>query len=260
MIALFLPDIARPIWEEPIMSTTTVARPAGKTVKSGKAVKTVKTAIGAGAEMTTIHSAFRRELRLAPALLRGVEHGDRLRAGIVASHLDLLDRFLHHHHTIEDDMLWPKLLERVPEEIAPIVELMETQHETVAVLLERTVALRAEWRKDADAGRAAELAGLYAELHAALVEHLDAEEQQVMPLVESCVTHKEWTKIGKAAQRGTPVKDGPRMLGMLAYDGDPDVMREMLGAVPAPLRGFALKVGRHAYAKHAARVYGTPTP
>jgi hemerythrin-like domain-containing protein len=230
------------------IATTTVARPG------------VKTAVGAAAEMTTIHSAFRRELRLAPALLRSVEHGDRLKAGLVATHLDLLDRFLHHHHTIEDDLLWPKLLERVPAEIAPVVELMEAQHETVAALLERTVELRAAWREDADADRAALLAAVYVRLHDALVEHLDAEEQHVMPLVEQCITKKEWARIGKAAQRGTPVKDAPRMLGMLAYDGDPDVIREMLGAVPAPLRSTVLKVGRRAYAKHANRVYGTPTP
>jgi hemerythrin-like domain-containing protein len=230
------------------MSTSTVTRPTGKT------------AIGAAAEMKTIHSAFRRELRLAPALLRSVEHGDRLRAGIVASHLDLVDRFLHHHHTIEDDLLWPKLVERVPAEIAPIVELMETQHQTVAHLLERTVALRNAWRKEADSAWVIELAALYTSLRAALVEHLDAEEQHVMPLVEACVTEKEWAKIGKAAQRGTPLKDGPRMLGMLAYDGDPDVIHEMLGAVPAPMRGVVVKLGRRAYAKHAQRVYGTPTP
>jgi hemerythrin-like domain-containing protein len=230
------------------MSTSIVTRPTGRT------------AIGAAAEMKTIHSAFRRELRLAPALLRSVEHGDRLRAGIVASHLDLVDRFLHHHHTIEDDLLWPKLVERVPAEIAPIVELMETQHQTVAHLLERTVALRNAWRKEADSAWVIELAALYTSLHAALVEHLDAEEQHVMPLVEACVTEKEWAKIGKAAQRGTPLKDGPRMLGMLAYDGDPDVIHEMLGAVPAPMRGVVVKLGRRAYAKHAQRVYGTPTP
>ena len=230
------------------MSTPTLTRP------------TVATAVGAGAEMKTIHSAFRRELRLAPALIRSVEHGDRLRAGLVGSHLDLLDRFLHHHHTIEDDMLWPKLLERVPAEIAPVVELMEAQHETVAALLERTVTLRAAWRADADHERAAELAGLYARLHDALVEHLDAEEEHVMPLVEACITEKEWKRIGKAAQRGTPLKDGPRMLGMLAYDGDPEVMQHMLAAVPGPLRGTVLKAGRRAYGKHAQRVYGTPTP
>jgi len=230
------------------MSTATVTRPS------------TRTAVGAGAEMKTIHSAFRRELRLTPGLIRSVEHGDRLRANQVATHLDLLDRFLHHHHTIEDDMLWPKLLERVPVEIAPVVELMETQHATVAHLLERTRTQRAEWRKDADSARAAELAGIYSNLYDALLEHLDAEEQHVMPLVEACITQKEWAKIGKAAQRGTPVKDAPRMLGMLAYDGDPEVIREMLGAVPAPLRGVVLAVGHRAYARHARRVYGTPNP
>ena len=221
---------------------------------------TTTTAVGAGAEMATIHSAFRRELRLAPALVRSVEHGDRLRAGIVSVHLDLVDRFLHHHHTIEDSMVWPKLLDRVPAEIMPIVELMETQHETVADVLERTTALRMEWRKDADSSRAAQLASLYAQHHDALVEHLDAEEQHVMPLVEACMTQKEWTTIGKAAQRGTALKDGPRMLGMLAYDGDPDVIQHMLAAVPAPMRGIVLRIGQRAYAKHATRVYGTPTP
>ncbi len=220
----------------------------------------VATGVGAGAEMTTIHTAFRRELRLAPSLVRSVEHGDRLRAGLVGTHLDLLDRFLHHHHTIEDDLLWPKLLERVPAEIAPVVELMETQHETVAHLLERTAAVRAAWRAEADHDRGIELAALYAQLHDALVEHLDAEEQRVMPLVEVCITAKEWKRIGKAAQRGAPLKDGPRLLGMLAYDGDPEVMQEMLAGVPAPMRGVVLKMGRRAYRKHAERVYGTPTP
>lgn len=241
------------------MSTSTLAAPTTAMPTTAMPI-TAKPASGAGAEMTTIHSAFRRELRLAPVLICSVEPADRLRAGIVATHLDLLDRFLHHHHTIEDDMVWPKLLERVPAEIAPVVELMEAQHEVVADLLERTVAVRAEWRKNPDTARGNELAMLYSSLHSALVEHMDAEEEHVMPLVEVCVTQKEWAKIGKTAQRRTPLKDGPRVLGMMAYDGDPEVIQEMLGAVPAPLRRTVLKLARRAYAKHASRVYGTPTP
>lgn len=230
------------------MSTPTLIRPAAKTATT------------AGAEMKTIHSAFRRELRLAPDLIRSVEPGDRLRAGMVGVHLDLMDRFLHHHHTVEDDLLWPRLLQRAPSEIAPIVELMEAQHHVVAELLERTAPMRAAWRLSTDPMSAAELAGLYARLHASLVEHMDAEEQHVMPLVETCIMHKEWLAVGKAAQRCTPLKDAPRILGMLAYDGDPGVIEEMLGAVPAPMRGIVLKTGRRAYAKHAMRVYGTATP
>jgi hemerythrin-like domain-containing protein len=214
----------------------------------------------AGAEMRTIHSAFRRELRLAPNLITSVDDGDKLRAGLVASHLDLLDRFLHHHHTVEDDLLWPMLLERVPAEIAPLVELMEAQHETVASLLRLTAAGRASWRTQPAAAEGAALASVYSQLCSALLEHLEAEEQHVMPLVEACVTAKEWQRIGKAAQRGTSLKDGPRVLGMMAYDGDAEVIDEMLAAVPKPMRRFVLRTGARAYAKHAHRVYGTPTP
>lgn len=81
-----------------------------------------------------------------------------------------------------------------------------------------------------------------------------------MPLVESSITAKEWARIGKAAQRGTALKDAPRVLGMMAYDGDPAVMQEMLAAVPAPLRPVMVKMGHRAYRKHAVRVYGTATP
>ena len=81
-----------------------------------------------------------------------------------------------------------------------------------------------------------------------------------MPLVEACITQKEWAKVGKAAQRGTPLKDGPRLLGMLAYDGDPDVIQEMLGAVPAPMRGTVVKIGLRAYAKHATGYTARPSP
>jgi hypothetical protein len=148
----------------------------------------------------------------------------------------------------------------VAAEIAPIVELMEAQHDVVANLLERAAALRVAWRTDADRRWAFDLAAVYEQLHDALVEHLDAEEECVMPLVEACITKKEWAAVGKAAQRSTPLKDARRMLGMLAYDGDPEVIRHMLGAVPGPMRGVVVKAGHRAYAKHANRVYGTPTP
>jgi hypothetical protein len=130
----------------------------------------------------------------------------------------------------------------------------------VASLLRLTVAGRASWRTQPAAAEGAALASVYSQLCSALLEHLEAEEQHVMPLVEACVTAKEWQRIGKAAQRGTSLKDGPRVLGMMAYDGDAEVIDEMLAAVPKPMRRFVLRTGARAYAKHANRVYGTPTP
>src|SRR3954454_3057745 len=67
-------------------------------------------------EMLVVHSLFRRELRLASGLVRGGAPADTRRAGGISAHLQLVEDVLHHHHTSEDELLWPKLLDRVPEE------------------------------------------------------------------------------------------------------------------------------------------------
>src|SRR5689334_6243540 len=150
--------------------------------------------------MNTVHTLFRRELRLAAGLVRGVAERDHPRATVVGRHLDLVERTLHHHHTAEDELLWPRLLERVPSEIAPLVELMEAQHGTVDSLLGRIGPLRTTWQRTTEGGE--ELAALYEQLYDALHEHLTAEEQQVLPLVGRCLTQAEWDELGEAGRKG----------------------------------------------------------
>ena len=47
-----------------------------------------------------------------------MREGDTARAAVVDDNLDLLGRALHAHHTGEDGLLWPLLLQRVPDELA----------------------------------------------------------------------------------------------------------------------------------------------
>ncbi len=101
--------------------------------------------------MPVVHTLFRRELRLAGGLLRGVAEGDTGRAAVVADHLDLVGEILHHHHCAEDELLWPLLLARVPDELAPIVHLMESQHGRVDALLTEIGELRPRWAATARA-------------------------------------------------------------------------------------------------------------
>ena len=63
-------------------------------------------------EMVIIHRAFRRELTLLPRLVREVGDGDLPRAATLAAAVRLVLGGLHHHHTGEDVVLWPALLER----------------------------------------------------------------------------------------------------------------------------------------------------
>ena len=211
--------------------------------------------------MAVIHSLYRRELRLAPGLLRAVAAGDTARARVVADHLDLVDRHLHHHHTLEDRMLWPLLLERVPEELAPIVHLMESQHAVVEGLLaEISDAAAAAGATTPRREARDRLAELYDDLHRNLVEHLDAEEQRLLPIAARTVTQEEWDRMGEEGRDSTPRSELSLVFGMLAHDGDPEVVALMLAKAPAPVRLLVPRLGRRAFRRHALKVHGTATP
>ena len=82
-------------------------------------------------DMRMAQSAFRREFRLLPQLIRDVVPGDVQRAAVVAAHAELVCRVLETHHEGEDLLLWPKLLRRCGEDAAFIVPIMEEQHQAI---------------------------------------------------------------------------------------------------------------------------------
>ena len=210
--------------------------------------------------MPTLHTFFRRETRLAGGVVRRVASGDTARAAVVADHLDFVVRALHHHHGIEDRLMWPRLLERVPEELAPLVHLMESQHERVDALLQEAEAVLPAFRARADAADRDALAGVLEELHGHLVEHLDAEEQRLLPVAARTLTQAEWDEMGEAGRSGTSRKDLTLAFGMYQYEGDPAVLAQMLAEAPAPVRFVVQRLSRRAFRRHALRVHGTATP
>jgi hemerythrin-like domain-containing protein len=208
-------------------------------------------------EMIAVHSAFRREFRLAPGLVRAVAAGDVTRAQVVADHVELIGTFLHHHHDGEDRLLWPKLLERVPAELAPTVELMERQHEGVHEVIEEMTAALARWRSGAAEADRDQLADALDRLHTLLVEHLAAEEQHILPLAARSLTPAEWGELGEDGMAAQAKSKLPMIFGMIMKDADPEVIRGMLANAPLLPRLMLPFVGPRAYGRYARRVYGT---
>lgn len=211
-------------------------------------------------EMLVVHSLFRRELRLAGDLVRRVPAGDTRRAAVVAAHLGLVEGVLHHHHTAEDELLWPLLVQRVAEELEPVVHLMESQHQVVDALLAEIGRLRPAWAAAPTTDGAEQLADRYDRLYVALAEHLEAEELRVLPLVARCITPQEWAALGEAGRTGIKRSDTALVFGMLMYEGDPEVIAAMLAPAPLPVRLLVPRLGRRAYRRHALAVHGTATP
>ncbi|MFF0465417.1 hemerythrin domain-containing protein [Streptomyces mexicanus] len=208
-------------------------------------------------DMLVVHEAFRQSYARLPALVREVTPGDTDRASVIAGHARLIEDFLHLHHKGEDELLWPKLLERAGDRLGQTVNLLESQHEEVAALLEESTARLAVWREQPTEESGEAFAATLERLGALLTEHLGIEEKDVLPIVPEYVTATEWHELGDHAINALPKSKLPIVFGMLASLADEEVIRLMLSTAPLVPRLLMPVLGPKAYARHARRVYGT---
>jgi iron-sulfur cluster repair protein YtfE (RIC family) len=186
-------------------------------------------------DMLVAHRAFRREFTLAPRIVRDVAPGDTARAALVADHTTLILDGLHLHHSSEDELLWPKLLDRCPPDAA-LVQRMEAQHERVELHTERLRTALQRWRVEARPAVTEEVASTLDALRDALLEHLGEEEREILPLAARHVTQAEWDQLGQHGLGRMKKAELPLMFGMVLEEATPEETAELLSLVPAPVR------------------------
>jgi hemerythrin-like domain-containing protein len=211
-------------------------------------------------DMYMVHAMLRREFGLAPALIRGVADGDTERAAIVADHLQLIESVLDHHHRGEDAHVWPLLRQRAGTEVAPVVQLMEEQHGDIEKLLAELRARLAQWRGTAGSAQGEALADTAARLTTLLVEHLAVEEERAIPVMEQHITAAEWGRAVADGSADVSPELMPLLFGMMAYEGNPDTVREVIASMPPELSSAIGDLSSQAFAEHARQVHGTATP
>lgn len=206
--------------------------------------------------MAWVHQVYRREFRLLPALIRGVAEGDRERAGIVADHISLMSTSLHEHHVSEDELLWPKLLERAQLQ-ADAVHRMEKQHDELHEVLLRSGELTPRWRETATAADRDELADLVSRVSAACDEHFAEEEEHVLPLIREHITAEEWMQFERRGHESIPQDKALLFLGMGLEDATPHEKKQFTGGLPPEVLQMWENIGQAEYAKAKARLHGT---
>jgi hemerythrin-like domain-containing protein len=205
-------------------------------------------------DMIVIHDMFRREFKAIPDLVSGVPEGDTARVGIVADHVAWMVTFLHAHHEGEDLMVWPRLLERVPAEIDPLIETMETQHAGLATALDDLKAKAADWRTTSAARERDVLAGAATDLLLRIADHLDLEERKVLALIDRYLTEKEWQEVGGHGLKKMSFGQLTVAFGMILNEATPQQVKIMRGTIPrAPWTLFSF-IGPRAYVRYAARL------
>ncbi len=204
-------------------------------------------------EMVAVHRAFRRELVLIPRLVRAVPAGDTARAGVVARHARLVLKGLHIHHTGEDLLLWPTLLERAAPS-AEVIHRMESQHGRVNELVGRLEPAVTRWQAEARPAEGEELAATFDELRLGLVEHLDDEEREILPIAARSMSTQEWAAIGQHSAAEMAPSERPLMFGMILEEATPDERASMLATLPPPVRVLMRTVGSVQYRRYVGKV------
>lgn len=210
-------------------------------------------------EMVVIHRGLRREARLLVELTAAVAPGDTARARLLGDHFRDYRLGLTGHHHGEDAYLWPPLMARVDLE-ADLVLRMEGQHERVAASLAAADEALPAWERRAGEAERDTLVSLLAEHRTVLREHLDDEEESLLPLAARHLSVDEWDRLGEHFLTSTPKPKLLVFLGMVLEDADRAERAAMLAGLPLAGRLLWRTVGRPAYARRVRAVRRTAAP
>ncbi len=184
-------------------------------------------------DMFGVHEAFRRGLREAGPQIAAID-GDPQRAARFAAYLGDLLWLLHAHHEGEDELLYPLLVERVPDEHA-LFDQMDAQHRGVTDALSACLRASSSYGESASTTNAEALSETCGRLGDTLEGHLDQEEVDILPLAQVWITPEEWGQLPGHAMRSY---QGPRLwmpLG-LATEAMPDDLRATIAThLPPPV-------------------------
>jgi hypothetical protein len=148
--------------------------------------------------MTRFHRIFREALDAAPRFVGEAPSEDGGRAELVGSYYDNVLRLLHAHHEAEDQTIYPMMVERLPEHLE-VIQRVNAEHETVLGTLGAAESAVAAWRAAPSPSTRDAAAAALDSMGTILLEHLDHEEAEVVPLIGLCITMAEWGHMSATA-------------------------------------------------------------
>jgi iron-sulfur cluster repair protein YtfE (RIC family) len=207
--------------------------------------------------MALIHRIFRSSFAELARLVTEVPASDAARVSAVADHLGFTLDGLTAHHTTEDDLVWPVLLERARPSAA-LVQRMEAQHHGLHTGIEEVRRLTDVWRAAPSPDAASELSTAITGMLGQLTTHLDEEERDVVPLIAEHLSVAEWDHVGKTAfDKFTPAQRFTAT-GQMLEVASPAEAAAMLAPLPAPIKLLWRLIGKRRYRQYAEAFRGTP--
>jgi hemerythrin-like domain-containing protein len=202
-------------------------------------------------DMAIVHRTFRTAYDESARLVRAEPVPSPERVNFLADHIDFSITALNIHHEGEDELLYPKLVERAPEQAA-MTEEVEHEHQLVKSALDDTSAACASWRQQPSAETGEALAEALDQLNSVSVHHLDDEERTVVPLAAVTLTQQEWDELGKHSVAQIPRNKRAIAFGMILDPLDEADRAFMMRVLPPPVRLFSGILIQRPWTKYAS--------
>jgi hemerythrin-like domain-containing protein len=201
--------------------------------------------------MRLAHRTMLRDAVRLPTRAEDAAAGAPVDPAALASYVRDFADSVHHHHTVEDEILWPVLVESA----GPHVDLTELSddHAALSPMLDRLRAAADGYRARPGEDTATALATALAELRDTLTEHIGEEEAAVFPVIERYVSVRDWAEVEKRIRRRAKLSfEAPRVV-LAATPAELAVIRAE-GGLPLKLL-IALLVPR--YRRRERAVFGS---
>jgi hemerythrin-like domain-containing protein len=202
-----------------------------------------------------IHAAMRRgAFRLSTALAEIEPDAERLRA-VRWYTAGVLDE-LHVHHTIEDDVFFPALAERVPAFVEYEATLAADHRHLTDVMSGLRMAVQGlHDGQDWDENRSKAVA-LSAELARFLDEHLRVEDHDILPLFARHFSTEEYHVLDQQAIKRTGLRQLLFTVPWAVTTADREAAEHLLMTGPAVLK-IIWRLTRNRHARLATLALGT---
>ena len=200
------------------------------------------------ANMYRAHFAFRRDLARFESAVRQTPVGAADAWQGQAERWTLFAEVLHHHHTIEDVMIWPVLLRRT--EAAgdtagtEVLHAMEAEHD----LIDPTLAACAEGFASMTTHPCADHRNAL-DVHVTtarelVADHLRHEETAALPLVQRLLSAEEWAAMESFADRGVPIRRIAALVPWVVHELPPTIRDRVVAEGGVPFRVLLALFGR----------------
>jgi hypothetical protein len=203
-----------------------------------------------------IHEAFRRDIGRLISAVRSPGL-DQFRARDLGVHWGFVKDQLHHHHRVEDQSLWPLVRPKIAgqsDELA-VLDEMEAQHLTLGPKCDAVDHGFATLSQTPGGRSGEELAEQLDALGISLGSHLDAEESQCFPVIDSALSAEEFESFGKATAKAVGMRGSARFFPWIFDGADARERDAVLQMPPPPVRILCRYVWEPRYERQVATLW-----